>query len=239
MTEPNRLSLPGESAARGRVEEVFAAVDRLAARDLANVVVATVDPSDRNRRLESLESLAAARGRADLLADALQAVRRHLDTLVSEAQLVVMYGHGASVPARVEDQVRTYQAIEDAVAVAVMEDALDVDDARVLSSRGRSLLGLPPIGEDRAGGGEPPRRPTWEPSAAEWVDAAGSSGIDRDAPMPGQRGFRWFLFGAIALIGIPAAIGGGVASGQVLLGVLFALAIGALCWTFATYRPAR
>ena len=38
-------------------------------------------------------------------------------------------------------------------------------------------------------------------------------GIDPDARLPGEEGQRIILFGAIALFGIPAVLGGGIAAG--------------------------
>ena len=67
---------------------------------------------------------------------------------------------------------------------------------------------------------------------------AGSGGHRPGRAAPGERGLRLFLFGAIALFGIPAAIAAGLANDQLLLGVLAAVAIGAVCWTFATFRRA-
>ena len=46
------------------------------------------------------------------------------------------------------------------------------------------------------------------------------------------------LFGAIAVLGVPVAIAAGIASDQLVMGVLVAIAVVALCWTFATYRSA-
>ena len=119
------------------------------------------------------------------------------------------------------------------------EDLLEPDVARLLADPGRRLLGLEPLDAGSparrrrrrdAGLGSPAppsgRTPTWRrPSIP-------------TAPLPGVHGTRLILFGAIALIGIPTAIGAGLTSGQPILGILGAVAIGAVCWTFATFRAA-
>ncbi len=56
--------------------------------------------------------------------------------------------------------------------------------------------------------------------------------------LPGVRGLWQLFLGAIAVVGILATIGLGVASDQLWLGILGALAIGAVCWTLATFRRA-
>ena len=67
--------------------------------------------------------------------------------------------------------------------------------------------------------------------AAEAIDAGPETsfedqeravGIDPDAPLPGERGLRIILFGAIALFGIPAVLGGGIAAGYPIIGVVLA-----------------
>ena len=61
-------------------------------------------------------------------------------------------------------------------------------------------------------------------------------GIDPDAPLPGEQGLRIILFGAIALFGIPAVLGGGIAAGYPIVGVVLAIALGAVCLLFARPR---
>lgn len=61
-------------------------------------------------------------------------------------------------------------------------------------------------------------------------------GIDPDEPLPGERGLRIILFGAIALFGIPAVLGGGMAAGYPIVGLVLAIALGAVCLLFARPR---
>ena len=64
-------------------------------------------------------------------------------------------------------------------------------------------------------------------------------GIDPDAPLPGERGLRIILFGAIALFGIPAVLGAGIAAGYPIIGIVLAVALGAVCLLFAAARGPR
>ena len=70
----------------------------------------------------------------------------------------------------------------------------------------------------------------------EFEDRERAVGIDPDAPLPGERGLRIILFGAIALFGIPAVLGGGMAAGYPIVGLVLAIALGAVCLLFARPR---
>ena len=241
MIEPNRLSTPGEAAARQRGEVVFEAIDRLAPSVLAEAAIGRTDPDERDRLLDVLDAVVIGSGREQLLDEAREPLSGALQAKVAKSLLGAAYGAILVSSGNVDDRVAVFQAIEDAVCVAVAEDLLALDDARALSDPGRALLGLPPVGDkDTEPSTDLVRGPyPWEPTDTDWAEAQGAAGIDPDAPLPGERGMRRILFGAIAVFGIPIAIGAGLAEGQPLLGVLVALAIGALCWTFATFRRAR
>ena len=140
---------------------------------------------------------------------------------------------------RAADQVELVAAIDDAVAVAVAEDLLDPADARALSEPGRALLGLPPVGEEVA---EPSpathrARRAWEPTEADWA-AAQQPATTGPALLPGVRGLWQLFLGVIAVVGMTATIALGIASDQLWFGILGAVAIGAVCWTLATFRRA-
>ena len=47
---------------------------------------------------------------------------------------------------------------------------------------------------------------------------------------------RIVFFGVVGAVGTIAGVGWGFASGQLLLGILVAAAVVAVCWTFATWR---
>ena len=70
----------------------------------------------------------------------------------------------------------------------------------------------------------------------EFEDRERAVGIDPDEPLPGERGLRAILFGAIALFGIPAVLGGGIAAGYPIIGVVLAIALGAVCLLLARGR---
>ncbi len=246
MIQPNRLSVPGEAAARARVEVVFAAVDGLSPQLLAQAVIGRTDPDERDRLLDVLEEAVTRSGREELLDAARGPVNRVLQAKVADSILGAAYGAMVASSGPVDDRVAVFQAIDDAVCVAVAEDLLELDDARVLSDPGRAFLGLPPVGD----GAEPARAPGrerhmerhierrgWEPTDADWTDAQPSP-ADRSALLPGVRGLWQLMLGAIAVIGIPAAVALGASSDQLWLGILAAVAIGVVCWTLAMFRRA-
>ena len=74
------------------------------------------------------------------------------------------------------------------------------------------------------------------PHESSFEDRERSVGIDPDAPLPGERGLRIILFGAIALFGIPAVLGAGIAAGYPVVGIVAAIALGALCLLLARPR---
>ncbi len=78
--------------------------------------------------------------------------------------------------------------------------------------------------------------PTPITATGSFEDQERAVGIDPDAPLPGEVGLRIILFGAIALFGIPAVLGAGIAAGYPIIGIALALALGALCLLFARPR---
>ncbi|MHB8890739.1 MAG: hypothetical protein ACYC65_01700 [Candidatus Limnocylindrales bacterium] len=239
MIEPNRLSAPGERAAHARVEAVFAAADRLSPEDLQLRAVPRRDPEEREILLADLERVADRHGRGALLDEARDWLREALLTraiarLTSESGFPGRVGGG-----RPADQAAILLAIEDAVSVAVVEDLLEAGSAATLADPGRGLLGLAPLaGSAAVAAGDD--GPAWEPSTADW--AAAAAGDTRTASRyspPGTRGMRAVFFGAIAVSGSVAAIAWGLTEGSIWLGGLLAVAVVALCWTFATWRPRR
>jgi hypothetical protein len=130
-------------------------------------------------------------------------------------------------------------AIEDAVAVAVVEDLLDPATAVALSSPGRRLLGLAPLDAPPSDGREEPvESDVAEPATGpdETGDEAAADGADPEAELEeaeardALRERRAALFvggGAIALI---AAYTVGVGLPGL---VLVVLAVALLAWLFA------
>ena len=239
MIQPNRLSVPGEAAARARVEVVFEAIDRVPAERLHGVALSPRDGDVRDGLVDTLQRAVAPAGRPALL----DAARATGPDALSQ-RLAVVYPAGSAgltlhPTGRAADQAELVAAIDDAVAVAVAEDLLEPGDARALSEPGRALLGLPPVGSegDERVADRGASRQAWEPTAADWAAAQQPTASD-DALLPGVRGLWQLFLGAIAVVGILATIGLGVASDQLWLGILGALAIGAVCWTLATFRRA-
>lgn len=233
MSRANQLSVPGERAARDRVEDVFAAADRLSPDDLYLTVVPRRDRERRNLLLAELEQTAERAGRRVLLDEALERVRdglvaRAIDPLFPRAAVI-----GIRPSGRPEDLAEVMAAIEDAVAVAVVEDRLAPDTADVLAVDGRRLLGLPALGGSPEPA-EPETEPRWAPSAQDWAAAAhGETSVTPGTPMPGIRGM-WLTFLVVAgVVAAVASLAWGVLQDQLLLGVLGAIAVIAVAWTLA------
>jgi hypothetical protein len=74
------------------------------------------------------------------------------------------------------------------------------------------------------------------PVSTSFEDQERAVGIDPDAPLPGEQGLRLILFGFVALFGIPTVLGGGIAAGYPVLGIVLAIALGAICLLFARPR---
>ncbi len=231
----------GERAARERVEAVYAAVDLLTPDDLQALTVPLRDPESRDGLLVELEGLADRYGRGALLDEA----RGRLHEALSARAVARVYTEAGMgrLPStgRIEDQAQAILALEDAVSVAVAEDILRPADAAALADPGRRLLGLERLEGSPEGSPEDegPAVAAWEPSAEDWVTAAGPSAVAPDEPMPGVHRMRVAFFAVCALTGAPAAILYGAANDALPMGVLGAVAVLALCWTFATYRSAR
>jgi len=247
-----RLSAPGEHAARARVETVYAAVDRLSPIDLNEMVAPRIDLDDRDARLAELERLAAGAGRADLLDDAREAlsnaiIARHADIRPYP------YGMTTTGTARVEDQAAIVTALRDLVAVAVMQDRLEPDDARALARPGLQLLGSrvpllddPAWADLAAPAGVTSLPPAGAPTEDEWAAAdahAAPAGredaVDDGYTPPGTRVMRRGFFAVVAAVGVPVGVAWGVSEDSIVVGLLIAAAVVALCWTFATWSPAR
>ena len=222
--ELNRLSVPGEQAARERVEALFAEIDRLGPHELSMTAIPRRDRESREIQLAELERVADRNGRGALLDEARERVRDALLARVAEPLVPRSLFAAAGRVGRAEDMVEIVEAIEDAVSVAVVEDRLEPGTAHRLAQAGLRVLGLPtpadapvdPGPADPAEGAEPGRAAAWEPSAQDWAAAvAGETAIERDAdPMPDPHPLRAIFLGVAAVIATLAAIawltGGGL-----------------------------
>ncbi len=145
MLQPGRLSVPGEGAVRARVEAVFDAADRLSPPELWLPDVPRRDEGERRDLVADLEELASRYGRRPLLDEARGRVRDELMERAVSRSVSSSGAMGQQVGGRAEDLTRLLAAIEDAVAVAVVEDVLDPAAAATLANPGRILLGLMPL----------------------------------------------------------------------------------------------
>lgn len=240
--QPNRLSNPGELAARERVEAVYAAVDRLTPDDLALSPMRPPDLERRERLMADLEQVADSHGRGPLLAEARGWLR---DALLSRVVSRFRLETGvAAIPAsgRAEDQARVFLAIEDAVSVAVAEDLIDPGTAALLADPGRSILGLPALRSLSPEHTEPSRETDspWAPSARDWAEAEQRADrVDPDATLPGVRGMWVAFMVAAAATGVLAGLAWALTQEEPWIGALIAAAAVALAWTLATFRRAR
>lgn len=249
-----RLSSPGEHAARARVEAVYRAVDRLSPSDLNEIPVPPVDLDDRDARIEALERLADGAGRRPLLDDARAALANAILARFADIR-PYPYGINPTGSARVEDQAAVVTALRDLVAVAVMQDRLEPEDARALARPGLHLLGSrvaildDHAWADLARDAEAPDGTVatlaGAPTEADWAAAAEQARTDRVAALqdgyvpPGTRIMRRGLVGVVAAAGVIGAVAWGLAEDDFLLGLLVAAAVVALGWTFATWSPRR
>lgn len=243
MSEPIRRSAPGEGAALARVEVLLERIDTLQLEQFAPSILDVPEPDEHARLVEALEATADRSGRRALLDEVRGRVRHVLEVHMAQPRRYDPIGRYPLSPSRPDDVALALVTVVDAVSVAVMEDRLPVDLAVRLSTPGRALLGLPPLGDDEAA---PSRPAVGAPSAEDWAEAAdGATAIghradaDADAATPSVMPVvdgRTVLAIALACTLGPLAILGGVVGGTTGLGVLVGLAVVVLCWLLATYR---
>lgn len=238
MIEPNRLSAPGEAAARARVEALYAAADRLGPPDLWLSPVPRRDLEEREVLLAALERVADAHGRGALLDEARTWLRDALEARAVSRWTAETGATGQVIAGRPEDAAAIVLAIEDAVSVAVTEDLLDPGGAATLANPGRQLLGIASLPDGPGGPGEREGARSWEPSADDWAaSAAGGAAVEHGVPPPGTRTMRAGFFAVAGVVGVVAALAWGLTDGSLLLGALIAVAVASVCWTFATWQP--
>ena len=232
MIEPNRLSVPGERAALARVEAIVERIDERRVELFAPSRQDLLDPDEHAQLVGELEAEAGRCGRRELLDDVRGRVRDALLTRLASPMRFDPVGRSPMTPTRPDDAALMVMTVTDAVAVAVMEDCIPSDTAERLSTPGRVLLGLPPLGEP-GGPGADERVP--EPSAEDWAVArAGDMQAGGYSPVP--VGLRVALATIAACTLGPAAVVVGVAVGQTGVGILAGLAVVAVCWLLATHH---
>jgi hypothetical protein len=227
---------PAEREARARVEEVYAAVDRLTPEDLAHTPLPPRDLEERAALLAELERVVARWGRGALLDEARDTLRQALAARAMSRYRAESGAVGVVTGGRPEDVAQLVLALEDAVAVAVAEDLLDPRDAAALADPGRRIVRLEPLAASSL---EPdPPASGWAPRSEDWEasEDGGSASVDHDEPMAGNRAIQARFFELVGAAGALLVLGAGLAADQPGLGVLGALAIAGLAWTFAHYR---
>ena len=177
----------GERMARERVEALCGAADRLSPDDLWSAVPPHREPDRHATLLAEVETLATRYGRGRLLAEARARVRDALTARATEGRMPEGGLFGVLRGARPEDQAAAVVAVLDAVAAAVVEDALSPADAAELANPGRAILAVAPLpvpGDEASDGDDEPR---WEPTPLDWAAAeVGSTAIGGD-PGPTAR----------------------------------------------------
>jgi hypothetical protein len=142
---PHAITGPeGEAAARARLDALFARFNTLTPDELGRIGLRRAEPAERARLSEAVEAAARATDRAALLGEARAEAR---DTVMRR------YSAGTLHPTWVglnwgisqgttEDRVAIVEALSDAAAAAVVEDALTPDVAEALSLDAEHILGL-------------------------------------------------------------------------------------------------
>ena len=234
MIRPNTLSNRAEDSALARVEAIVERIDDTPVQRYAISGLSVPERATHARLLAELEVAADRCGRRDLLDDVRDRVQGRLISRFAPLAYLgsVAYPIPLHSTARPQDEALVVSAIVDAVAVALLEDRLDLRTAAQLSATGRQLLGLPPLDPDAADASPPSVE---EPTAADWAEAAdGDTQTGGYSPIP--VGLRVGLATVAAVLLAPIAVFVGVGIGQTGAGILAGLAIVAVCWLIATYR---
>jgi len=239
VIEPNRLTVPGESAARARVEALFARIDELGTA-LLLMPVETPDIDAREAGVSDLEALAGRLGRGPLLDEARQRVRDGFLLRTVSRQPPAWTGTQPLISSgTVDDQVARLTALEDVVAVAVVEDRLDLRTAAILAGPGLRALGLPMLESDAAVPGpaegasgpvEGEAVPAWDDEDAEDAAAAAEAEAEAIEAQAALRQRRAVLFVTAMAIAVPLGVAAGI---SLPLMVVIGLAALFLAWVFA------
>jgi hypothetical protein len=239
VIEPNRLTLPGETAARARVEALFARIDELGTA-LLLMPVETPDLEARAAGVLDLETLADRLGRGPLLDEARQRVRDGFLLRTVSRQPPAWTGTQPLISSgTVDDQVARLTALEDVVAVAVVEDQLDPGTAAFLSGPGLRALGLPVLEPDARVPGaagdasaalDGEAAPARDEEDAEEAAAAAEAEAEAIEAQAALRQRRAVLFVTAMAIAVPLGVAAGI---SLPLMVVIGLAALFLAWVFA------
>jgi len=133
-----------ERAALDRLERLFATFDRLTPDELGRIGLGGTDEDERQALLAKVDAAAERTGRQSLVAEARTrardvVMRRYSEGTLHQTWVGLNWGLSQGT---VGDRVAIGEALSDAVAAAVVEDALDPDVAAALALPAEHVLGL-------------------------------------------------------------------------------------------------
>jgi hypothetical protein len=203
--------------------------------------VPRLDLDERQVMLADLEDVADGHGRGALLDEARARVRDGLMMVTGAQPHGFWNGQELATGGNIEDQVAQVLAIEDLVAVAVVEDLLEADVAAALASPGLRMLGMPLPQADDGGVAKRPGKAVGvegdEVARDELAEAApaGDDASAEEAALAAEelaalRQRRAVVFVAVLAVALPIGVAGGLGWASLALFVLAALFV---AWLFA------
>lgn len=133
-----------DKAALERVERLFAEFDRLTPDELGRIGLLAADEDEHERLLDAVDEAAARTGRMALV-DQVRllaretVLRRYATGTLHPTWIALNWGVSQGT---IEDRVAIVEALTDAAAAAVVEDALDPEIAAALALDAQHVLGL-------------------------------------------------------------------------------------------------
>ena len=133
-----------DKAALERVERLFAEFDRLTPDELGRIGLLAADEDEHERLLDAVDEAAARTGRTALVDEARMVaretvLRRYATGTLHPTWVGLNWGISQGT---VEDRVAIIEALTDAAAAAVLEDALDPEIAAALARDAQHVMGL-------------------------------------------------------------------------------------------------
>lgn len=141
---PRGTPAAGERAGRERLDRLFVAFDRLTPDELAHVGFRMAADEDREPLLQAIDEAATRTGRQALVDEARElardaVMRRYAAGTLHPTFVGLNWGLSQGT---VQDRVGIAEALADAAAAAVVEDALDPEIAEALAFDARQVVGL-------------------------------------------------------------------------------------------------
>lgn len=133
-----------EAAARERLEHLFEGFDRLTPDELGRIGLRPQDEEARERLLDAVDEAATRTGLTELVDEARElaretVLRRYAAGTLHPTWIALNWGVSQGT---VEDRVAIVEALADAAAATVLEDALDPEIAAALALDAEHLVGL-------------------------------------------------------------------------------------------------